>query len=85
VGGVSLAHPPKEITVGEVVRAIEADFAIVECMQTGNSTCTFIGNCKLRHTIQQATEAFLKTLDAQTLEGLVSMDIKELKDKKHPA
>lgn len=74
MGGVSLARPVKEITIGQVVRAIETDFAIVECMQNSQSNCTFIKNCKLRNTIQKATDAFLSTLDAQTLQDLVAQD-----------
>ena len=44
-----------------------ADFAVVECMQEGKSGCTFLPQCKLRHTIHAATGAFLKVLDEKTL------------------
>jgi Rrf2 family nitric oxide-sensitive transcriptional repressor len=71
LGGVTLARPADEISVGKVVRAIEADFAVVECMQEGKSGCTFLPQCKLRHTIHAATGAFLKVLDEKTLRDVL--------------
>ncbi len=71
IGGVSLASKPSEISVGQVVRIIEPDFAVVECMQNQASTCSFMPSCKLRKTIRDATDAFLSTLDKQTLDGLI--------------
>ena len=38
-GGYSLAKPPKEITVGEIVRTLEDDMEIIECVKDG-------GKCK---------------------------------------
>src|SRR5262245_19683661 len=35
-GGLKLARPAAEIRLGDVVRATEPDFALVECMATGN-------------------------------------------------
>ena len=71
IGGISLSKPAEEISVGQVVRAIEADFAIVECMQNGKSSCTFLPRCKLRQTLGRARDAFLKVLDDQTLKELL--------------
>lgn len=71
IGGISLAFKPSEISVGQVVRVIEPDFAVVECMQTKTSTCSFMPRCKLQKTMQGATEAFLVTLDKQYLDGLI--------------
>ena len=72
IGGVSLATKPSDISVGQVVRLIEPDFAVVECMKNQKSQCTFMPSCKLRKTIRDATEAFLSTLDDQTLDRLVA-------------
>lgn len=72
IGGVTLASEPSEISVGQVVRIIEPDFAVVECMQNQASKCSFLPSCKLRKTIRDATDAFLTTLDEQTLDGLIT-------------
>ena len=66
-GGIHLAREPEQITVGEVVRVIENDFAVVECMKDEPSQCTFLPGCRLRHSIHEATKAFLAVLDQQTI------------------
>lgn len=71
VGGISLAIDPSDISVGQVIRIIEPDFAVVECMQNQSSNCTFMPNCRLKKTIHDATDAFLITLDEQTLDKLI--------------
>src|SRR5262245_43396488 len=35
-GGLALAKPPEDIRLGDVVRATEPDFALVECFATDN-------------------------------------------------
>ena len=71
IGGISLALPADEISIGKVIRTIEADFAVVECMQEGKSNCTFLPQCKLRHTIRGAANAFLAVLDQQNLSDVL--------------
>lgn len=34
-GGYLLGHPPSEISLGEVIRVMEGDFAPVECLKPG--------------------------------------------------
>lgn len=70
-GGITLGQPAKNIRVGQIVRLIEADFAIVECMRPGRSNCTFGPQCALKGVIHNAGEAFLQVLDGQTLAALV--------------
>src|SRR5512139_4077144 len=43
-GGMRLAAPPTTINLGEVVRAVEPDFALVECLGSGNR-CTLTEYC----------------------------------------
>ncbi len=71
-GGVSLARDSAQITVGTVVRAIESDFAVVECMQSKPSTCVFAPDCKLRGVMVDARSAFMDVLDRQTVQSIVS-------------
>ncbi|MEM7301094.1 MAG: Rrf2 family transcriptional regulator [Pseudomonadota bacterium] len=70
-GGISLGRPAREISVGAVVRLIEPDFAIVECMRDGADKCTFLPDCRLRGTMARAKLSFLKTLDDEFLDALV--------------
>lgn len=64
-GGVSLARPAAEITVGEVVRALEPMEA-VECFR-GDGACPVTGVCALRSAMTQANAAFLAVLDKLTV------------------
>ena len=36
-GGIRLAHAPKDINLGELIKQIEPDFALVECFSTNSS------------------------------------------------
>jgi len=65
-GGLVLARPAKDIRIGEVVRATEPAFAIVECFSTNNQ-CVVTGRCRLARVFDQALTAFLAVLDEHTL------------------
>ena len=69
-GGMRLARPPQEIVLGDVVRAMEPDFAMVECFATGN-VCTLSGRCKLTGVLHGSLTAFMENLDRHTLADLV--------------
>jgi Rrf2 family nitric oxide-sensitive transcriptional repressor len=68
-GGLRLAKPASEINLGEVVRATEPDFVLVECFATGNQ-CVITQRCKLQSVLRNALHAFLAELDSHTLESI---------------
>ena len=70
-GGVELGRDASKIRIGDVVRAVESDFAIVECMQSGPSDCVFAPSCRLKGLMHEAGQAFLATLDQRTLKSIV--------------
>ncbi|WP_420403244.1 Rrf2 family transcriptional regulator [Nisaea sp.] len=70
-GGLRLARPAEEITIGEVVRRMENDFALVECFQAGGNECLITPACRLKGVLHRAVDAFLAELDRCTLDGLV--------------
>src|SRR5512138_242240 len=47
-GGLRLAKPIQEITVGEVVRQTESEAAITECFQPAGGDCCISPVCTLR-------------------------------------
>ena len=69
-GGMKLALPAEDIMLGELVRAIEPDFYLVECLGQANA-CSLTGGCKLTGIINDALAAFLETLDGHTLAELL--------------
>lgn len=70
-GGMRLARPAAQINVGEVLRATEDGFDVVECMREGGSDCRIQRACALKGALGEAMEAFLSVLDRYTLAELV--------------
>jgi Rrf2 family nitric oxide-sensitive transcriptional repressor len=68
-GGLRLAMPADEIVLGDVVRATEPDFALVECFATGDR-CVITDCCKLQGVLDKALRAFLAVLDENTLASI---------------
>jgi Rrf2 family protein len=70
-GGVSLAREPKEITLLEVVEAIDGPIQLNECVGE-TSTCTFDHDCPLRPVWCDAQEDLVKRLRGTNFEQLMS-------------
>jgi Rrf2 family nitric oxide-sensitive transcriptional repressor len=77
-GGVVLARPPAEISVGQVVRHMEPDFNVVECFDPKTNTCPIAPACGLIGVLNEAMRAFLATLDKYTLEDLLRRSPRKL-------
>lgn len=75
-GGLRLAKPASEIVIGNIVRLMEADLAIVECFQGGDGDCLITPACRLKGVFGEALEAFLVVLDQYTVEQLVRRNTK---------
>ncbi|MBX3607236.1 MAG: Rrf2 family transcriptional regulator, partial [Piscinibacter sp.] len=72
-GGTVLARPPASISVGEIVRMAEEDFALVECHVDGmESHCAVWQACNLKRGFRRALDAFMTELDKMTLEDAVT-------------
>lgn len=65
-GGMRLAREPAQINLGQLVRSVEPDFMLVECMARG-SACTLTDRCRLTGVFGRALEAFMQQLDGHTL------------------
>lgn len=70
-GGVRLARPPGEIRVGQVVREMETGLGVVECLGKDGGRCAISPVCRLKGLFDEATQAFLRSLDDHTLSELV--------------
>lgn len=68
-GGVRLERDPESITVGDVIRAMEDDLAIVECLGHARF-CRVAGVCGGRNVFAEALEAYFAVLDRATLEDI---------------
>jgi Rrf2 family nitric oxide-sensitive transcriptional repressor len=70
-GGLTLARPTQSITVGEVVRGMEPDMALVACFSETAVPCVIAPACRLKGKLSQARAAFLQVLDDCTLAELM--------------
>jgi len=70
-GGLRLAKAAASISVGNVVRAMEEDFGLVECFRTGD-TCCLTPVCRLRGVFHEALQDFLRALERRSLAELVA-------------
>ncbi len=70
-GGMRLALVPAEIGIGALVRQLEPDFALVECLGAGN-VCKLTGFCRLTGILSGAMDDFLARLDKHTLADLLA-------------
>lgn len=77
-GGLKLAHPAKEILIGEVVRSTEPNFDLLECFNPATDQCTITRTCSLKSVIFNAQASFLGELDKYTLADIVEASIKNL-------
>ncbi len=61
-GGIALAQPAEQISVGKVVRTLEKGMRLADC-----ATCALRSDCALSGVLAEALEAFLGVLDRYTL------------------
>ena len=68
-GGYVLARSADQVTVGEVVRALEGPIRIVSCL-AGEDDCPQFTNCNLRTPAQRLQASISDLLDDMTLADL---------------
>jgi Rrf2 family nitric oxide-sensitive transcriptional repressor len=61
-GGVELARSAGDITVGDIVRALERGMRLADC-----ANCALRADCGVTGLLDEALEAFLAVLDRRTL------------------
>lgn len=69
-GGLQLGRPPQAIRLGDVIRATEPDFVLVECFAPDNQ-CIITRHCRLRGILHEGLDAFDAVLDKYTLADLL--------------
>ena len=72
-----LALRPTEISVGDVIRALEGPINIVSCLEA-SSACPQMAHCNLRRPVLKIQAAISQVLDTMSLAELTSADVPEL-------
>ena len=75
-GGLSLAKPPEEIALLDIVREFETTLQPINCAE---QPCRIINNCALQGLLGNAVEAFLKSLAPYTLADITSGEVQVLR------
>ena len=75
-GGYVLARRPDQISVGQVVRALEGPINIVSCIE--HSGCPQEERCTLRRPVQKLQAAISQMLDTMSLAELTTDDVPDL-------
>lgn len=70
-GGVRLARPADQITLLDVVKTTEENFAMAECFDNDASECPLVNSCALNSALRRALNAFFDVLSEYTIDDLV--------------
>lgn len=70
-GGVTLARPPEEVNLRDVIEAVEGPIALVSCI-AGPNQCEREGNCTLAPVYEDLQMMMVGQLESTTFADLVS-------------
>lgn len=71
-GGVRLGRPAADITLFDIVRVTEENFAMAECFENDAVECPLIDSCSLNAALREALNAFFAVLERHTIAELVA-------------
>ena len=66
-GGLMLAKPAEQISIGKVVRDTEGAVEPAECFSPDHSHCAILTTCRLQYVLAESVKAFYGVLDQYTL------------------
>ena len=70
-GGYSLARPADDVTIYDVVKAIDGEETVQRCVLR-EGACTWEGHCPFHAFLAQAQARFIETLQAHTLADVLT-------------
>jgi len=75
-GGYQLIIPPRDIRVGDIVRHIQGEADLIECIACISSQeCPLEGRCSLYHMWKKVKDAIFDVYDTTTLQDLLEGDL----------
>ncbi|WP_390910858.1 Rrf2 family transcriptional regulator [Pseudosulfitobacter sp. SM2401] len=73
-GGLRLAKNTGDVNIGSIVRGLESQTELVECLRPDGGNCLLSPNCGLTSALRNAQDAFYASLDKITLADLTKND-----------
>ncbi|MBE5780750.1 MAG: Rrf2 family transcriptional regulator [Clostridiales bacterium] len=80
-GGYELTRPPKEITVGQVLRAMEGTVAPVSCAEA-DANCAYAQSCVENYVYRKIRQAIDEVVDHLTLFDMIEEQNKILHNRR---
>lgn len=74
-GGYSLSRPPNDITVGQVLRALEGQMAPSECLEGNDHCCTKSDDCATKWVLVKIKDSIDQVIDSITLNDMIIENI----------
>ncbi|WP_316859332.1 Rrf2 family transcriptional regulator [uncultured Cohaesibacter sp.] len=76
-GGLELGMPAEQIRMGDVAKAIESDFGVVECLcprceDEPQPDCPMFGGCEMSRVMARSIKQFVASLNENTLADIVA-------------
>jgi len=71
-GGVRLGRAAEEISLFDVVRVTEENFAMAECFENDATECPLVDSCSLNAALREALNAFFEVLMRHSIADLVA-------------
>jgi len=80
-GGYTLARPPDQLTVGDIIRFVEGPLVTVECVSSEQrAKCPLYGDCVFLPMWEKASRALAEVYDGTTIADLVEAQRKKASD-----
>jgi len=76
-GGYSLARPPEEYTVGSILRVMEGDLSVVQCVKDGEGFCDRFETCTTVRLWTKVSDAISSVVDNVTLADLLRWEVEK--------
>ena len=74
-GGYTLALPPEEVTIGQIITAVEGPIALVDCLLTSaeaeDQSCVHAGDCVTRQIWEEVCDSINNVLNNIALADLL--------------
>ncbi|MEJ5082526.1 MULTISPECIES: iron-responsive transcriptional regulator RirA [unclassified Ochrobactrum] len=70
-GGVRLGRAAKDISLFDVVRVTEENFAMAECFENDATECPLVDSCGLNSALREALNAFFGVLMKYSIDDLI--------------
>lgn len=71
-GGYELSREPDDITVGQVLRALEGDLSPADCVSDGSGECTKEDSCVTKMVLVKIKDSIDEVIDSITLSDMVA-------------